>query len=144
MRRLATTLSALAFSWTSAVTGLVLLGGGGGIRTGFTLAEGTAEPGHTSVTLMSAHGVWLVALLLGITVLAGVPLGVAISYPKGQRLTNWTVSLLLLAFAVSSGLTIGPFYLPGVLALLAAAFASGRVGEVLVAHSSHPTGRAPR
>lgn len=131
MRRLATTLSALALIWTATVTAFVLAGRGGRIRTGFTLGEVVGEPGVGSVALLSANGVWLVGLLVGIAILSAVPFGVALTHPRGQRTTSWVVGVLLLAFCAFTFPTIGPFYVPGALALIGAGAAGGRAGEVV-------------
>ena len=132
MRRLATALSALAFLWALAATVYVLAGVGyEGISTGFALTGGREEPGPGVVSLASATGVWIVALLAGVTLLAGMPLGVALSHPAGQRATTWSAGLLLLGFSVVAGFTVGPFYLPCAIVMLAAAAATGLPGRRL-------------
>ena len=40
--------------------------------------------------LATAPGVWMAGLLLGMTLLAGIPLGVALASPGGARPTAWT------------------------------------------------------
>lgn len=130
MRRLATALSALGFLWALAATVYILSGGGHeGISTSFTLAGGQRELGRGGVSLVSAEGVWLVGLLSGLTLIAGMPLGVALSYPEGQRITTWGAGALLLGFSVTTAVTVGLFYVPCAVVLLAAASATGVPGR---------------
>ena len=62
--------------------------------------------------LASANGVWVTALLMGISMLAGVPMGVALTHPPVQRVTAWTIGSMLLGFCLLAGLPLGLPYLP--------------------------------
>jgi hypothetical protein len=79
----------------------------------------------------------MAGLLMGVTLLAGMPLGVALSHPAGQRSTAWTVGLLLLGFCVLSGFSVGLRYLPTSVLLMVA----GGVGQV---EPKGPTGGEPQ
>lgn len=127
MRRLATTLSALGFVWASAVTVfLVSAAGYEGISTGSAVAAGDTG---ISVSLLSANGPWFVGLLVGVTLLAGLPFGLALCYPAGQRTTTWISGLLLLSFSIIAGFSVGLPYLLPALVLLASAIMTPRVQE---------------
>ena len=122
MRRLATALGGLAFLWAGAATFYLLTAAGyEDVSTSVALAEGTVDAQGVTTSLVSANGPWVVGLLGGVSLLAALPLGVALAYPQGQRATTWSVALLLLGFSIVSGFSVGLFYLPSAVLLLASA-----------------------
>lgn len=128
MRRLATALGALAFLWACGATVYLLTTAGyEGLGTTSALVDGGIEVRRVSVSLAAANGPWVVGLLIGVSLFAGVPLGVALTFPAGQRSTTWTAALLLLGFSVISGFSVGFFYLPCGILLLASAITVGLV-----------------
>lgn len=125
MRRIATTLSALGFLWAGAATLYLLQGAGSGVvSTTQAVGQGPARVGHVGIPLGSAEGVWIATLLLGLTFLAGLPLGVALRHPEGQRITTWGVGASLVGFSLVAGFSVGLAYLPAGLVLVAAAVLS--------------------
>jgi hypothetical protein len=125
MRRLALTLDALAFLWACAATVyLVLAAGHQGVSTISALTASDVEAQRVTVSLVSAEGVWVVGLLLGVTLLAGLPLGVGLALPVARPTTTWTAGLLLLGFAIVSGFSLGLFYLPSAVLLVVAGVVS--------------------
>lgn len=125
MRRLAGTMDALAFLWSGAASIYLLTAAANeGIGTGTALTESGVEPQRVTASLASANGPWVVAVLVGVTLLAGVPMGVALTHPEGQKVTTWCVAVLLLGFSVLSGFSVGLFYLPGAALLVLAALAT--------------------
>ena len=69
-------------------------------------------------SLLAENGMWALGLLAVPVALAGLGvLGAARSF----RFLLWSVAVVLLVFSVISGMTIGLFYLPAAIALLAAA-----------------------
>jgi len=122
MRRLATILSALGFLWACAATVYLVAGAGdGSVGTGSALTAHEAAVGRLPVTLQSANGAWIVGVLVLVTVLAGIPFGLALRYPEGHRTATWAAALLLLGFSSISGSGLGLTYLPVGAALLASA-----------------------
>jgi len=77
--------------------------------------------GQATVSLASANGVWVVILLSVVTVLFVLPFGVALTHPTGQRFVGWTIGLLVLAFSIISGFSVGLTYLPAALLVIAGA-----------------------
>lgn len=137
MRPLATALSALGFLWAAAATVYIAAGvGHEGMSTRFALTGDEGASGYVGVSLASANGVWVVALLAAVTLLAGMPFGVALSYPRGQRATALGGGTLLLGFSLVTAFTVGLFYLPCAIALLAAAAAAGPSGSETTAASN--------
>jgi hypothetical protein len=121
-RHLATALNALAFLWVSAATIYLLVTAGyEGLSPASALAGNTPIVGHIDTSLASANGPWVVGLLLIVSLIAGLPFGVALTSPKSHRAVTWTAGLLLLGFSIISGYTVGLMYLPGAVLLLAAA-----------------------
>ena len=89
MRRLATTLGALAFLWTAAATVYLLTATRYvGIGTGAAMSESGVEAHRVTVPLLSANGLWIVFLLGAVTLLSGLPVGVALAHPHGQPLRD--------------------------------------------------------
>jgi hypothetical protein len=68
----------------------------------------------------------MAGLLMGVTLLAAMPLGVALAHPSGHRTTAWTAGLLLLGFCALSGVSMGLPYLPSAILLIVA----GAVGKM--------------
>lgn len=113
MRRIAKTLAGLSFLWACAATiYLIVAAGHQGMGTASTFAAGAVDVQRVTVSLASRNGPWLVGLLLGVALLSGMPFGVAVAHPPGQRAATWSTAVLLLAFAVIAGFSIGLFYLP--------------------------------
>jgi len=113
LRRLSVIFGGLAFFWSCAVTFHVLRASS---RTGMTVSAVVAgiagDAQSVAPPLASANGVWVTGLLMGISMLAGVPLGVALAHPPVQRVTAWTIGGILLGFCLLAGLSLGLPYLP--------------------------------
>lgn len=121
MRRLARTLDSLAFLWACAATVYLLLSSSpGGVTASGLLAATGVGTGRVLPPLATARGVWMAGLLLVVTVLAGLPLGVAMTHPSGHRPTAWAVAGLLLAFCLLTTPFVGLLYLPSTLLLMVA------------------------
>jgi hypothetical protein len=121
------TLSALAFPWACGATVyLLLVSSHPGIATSAVLAASGGEARRMPPSLATANGVWTAALLICVTLLAGMPLGVALAHPPGQRTTAWAAGLLLLGFCAMAGVSVGLLYLPSAILLIVA----GAVGKV--------------
>lgn len=130
MRRIATTLSGLGFLWAGAATLYLLRGAGyATVTTVSALGVTDAAVGQVRVSLLSAEGVWIVALLSGVTLLAGLPVGVALTHPSGHRATALVVGGLLLGFSFLSGFSMGLPYLPAAAVVFAAGVVSPRHGR---------------
>ena len=133
MRRFALIFGGLAFFWSSAVSFHVLRASS---RTGLTVSavvSGLAgDPQSIAPPLASANGVWVTSLLLGVSILAGVPLGVALAHPPLQRITAWTIGLILLGFCFLAGPSLGLPYLPSAILVLGAGAMARVEGEVKV------------
>ena len=113
MSRLAVTLSALAFLWACAATAYLMLASSpSGMATAATLAAVGDGARRLPPPLATADGVWMAGLLIGVTIMAGMPLGIGLAHPPGLRATAWTAGLLLLGFCVLSGWPVGLLYLP--------------------------------
>lgn len=65
--------------------------------------------------LASADGVWVTGLLMGVSMLSGVPMGVALTHPPIQKVTAWTIGFVLLGFCLLAGFSLGLPYLPSVI-----------------------------
>lgn len=125
MRHVATALAGLAFLWACGATVYLLSNAGyDGFSTGSTLSGTESVVGHIEVSLVSANGTWVVALLSTVTVIAGLPLGVWLTGAAARRAVTWVSALMLLAFSLIAGFSVGLMYLPGALVLLAAAASS--------------------
>lgn len=121
MRRLALTLGALAFLWACAATTYLLFASSqAGIARAAMLAAGGGAAPHMPPPLATATGVWVTGLLVGVTYLAGMPLGIALAVPAGQRMVAWTTGFVLLGFCAVSGFSVGLPYLPSALLLVVA------------------------
>lgn len=120
-RRLAITLSALAFLWACTATVYLLMASS---RRGLAASAmlGTAGEGASGMPppLSTADGVWMAALLLGVTLLAGIPMGIGLAHPSGHRATAWTIASLLVGFSLVSGGFVGLLYLPSTILLIVA------------------------
>jgi hypothetical protein len=125
MRRLSLILAGLAFVWACAVTVHVLQASS---QTGMTISAvvaGIAADAHpVAPPLSSANGVWVTGLLVGISMLSGVPMGVALTYPPVQRATAWTIGCMLLGFCLLGGLSLGLPYLPSAILVFGVAVAA--------------------
>lgn len=76
---------------------------------------------QSTKTLTEVNGKRVVYQLIGVTLLSGVPLFVALARPASQRLATWVSALLLLAFSIAGALTVGLAYMPSAVLLLIAA-----------------------
>ena len=121
MQRVAVSLNGLALMWAVGATLWMLEGAGYGGSVVGVMAGPDAAVGHLGVSLGSAHGPWVVALLVVVTVLSGIPVGVSLTHPAGQRTVGWVAGLLLLAISAMAGFSLGLTYLPVALLILAAA-----------------------
>lgn len=89
---------------------------------------GGSESRRIMPPLASATGVWMSGLLMGISLAAGVPLGLALTRPSDLRTPAWGAGFLILGFCVLSGMAVGLPYLPSAVLLLVAG-AAGRAVE---------------
>ena len=122
MRRGATALSAAAFLLASAATIYLLTAANyEDVSTGAVLMGGGTEPVRVTRSFVATNGSWVIGLLLCVTVLAGVPLGIALASPKNQQAATWSTALLLLGFSIISGFSVGLLFLPSAALLLGAA-----------------------
>ena len=120
MKTLAMILSGLAFLITAAATLYVLnLPVYKGIETVHTESGTTTI--ETTKTVAEANGPWVVYLLIGLTLISGVPLFIAFTRPTLLRLVMWVSMLLLMAFSILGAFTIGLAFMPGAILLLAGA-----------------------
>ena len=130
MSRLGASLAGLGFVWSGGATlYLLLVAAGRGMTTVVTLSAASGPlaggPAPLPPSLATGDGVWMTALLLGVTLVSAVPFGVALRHPRGLRVTAWTVAMPLLAVCVLGGLTVGLYYLPTVLLLGLAGWVGG-------------------
>ena len=122
MRRLATALSAVAFLGACAATIYLLTAANyEGVSTGAVLSGGSTEPIRVTRSFVSVNGFGVIGLLLGVTLVAGVPLGIALAWPRNQQAATWSTALLLLGFSIISGFWVGLLFLPSAAVLLGAA-----------------------
>ncbi len=122
MRRLATALSAVAFLGACAATIYLLTAANyEGVSTGAVLSGGSTEPIRVTRSFVSVNGFGVIGLLLGVTLVAGVPLGIALASPRNQQAATWSTALLLLGFSIISGFSVGLLFLPSAAVLLGAA-----------------------
>src|SRR6056297_1436700 len=105
-------LGALAFVWACGATVYVLLASSQtGMATSAMIAASGDVVRRMPPPLATAKGVWMTALLMGVTVLAGIPVCIAWAHPSSQRRIAWLAGLLLLGFCLISGLFVGLLYL---------------------------------
>lgn len=126
MRTLATILTGLAFLIAIAAT-IYLLNAPlyHYVETSQTVGgEQTTTQG--TATLVEGNGTRVIYQLLGVTLVSGVPLLVALVRPalRLQRVVTWLCALLLLAYAIAGSFTVGLAYMPSALLLLIAAVAT--------------------
>ena len=81
-------------------------------------SNGSVTSSSDSATLIAENGSWVI-LLLCVPVALGA-LGV-IGAMRGRRTFVWVPAVILLGFVILGGFSIGLFYAPAALALLAAA-----------------------
>jgi hypothetical protein len=133
MRRLATALSAMACIGAVAASAYLLtMPAYEGLVTSTSSAvrgdSGSVAIGGDVVrftrTLAEENGLRIWVILLVVTLIATLPLAVALIRPTAQRTTTWIAALLLSAFSVLAGFSIGLFFMPSALILLAAAVAT--------------------
>jgi len=119
-RTLATIISGLALLASIAVT-IYLLNAPlyQGVETHCT--ESGCETIQTTRTLVEENGSWARILLTLVTLASGVPFVVSLTLPRFQRLATWVFALLILAFSIIGGLSIGLAYMPSAILLLIAA-----------------------
>jgi hypothetical protein len=80
-------------------------------------SSGIATSVATSASLIEENGTWVIGLLCVPVALAAFGLFCAL---RGRRVLLWVSGLLLIAFVVVSGFSIGMWYAPAALALLIA------------------------
>jgi hypothetical protein len=123
MRTVATVLSGLAFlaalAWTIYLLTAPLYHTASTVHTanGEQTVQGTA-------TLVEANGSRVIVQLILVTLVAGLPLLVALIRSPAQRLVTWICALLLLAYSIAGSFTIGLAFLPSALLLLLAGIAT--------------------
>ena len=121
LKRFAMILGAVAFLWACGATVYVLLASSeAGIAASSMIAASGDTAKRMPPPLATANGVWMTGLLIGVTLLAGIPMGIAMAHPAGQRRTAWMAGLLLLGFCLISGFFVGLLYLPSTILLIAA------------------------
>ena len=81
-------------------------------------SNGTVTSSSDSATLIAENGAWVILLLCVPVALAVLALLGAV---RGRRAVVWVPAVILLVFAILGGFSIGLFYAPAALALLAAA-----------------------
>lgn len=119
LRRLSLILGGLAFFWACTVTWHVLQASSEAGRTVSAVVAGVAGDARSVAPLLaSADGVWVTGLLIGVSMLSGVPMGVALAHPPVQSITAWTIGAMLLVFCVLAGLSLGLPYLPSAVLVL--------------------------
>jgi len=122
--RLAVLLFGLGFAW-AAVGSVHLLISTPYLGIGTVPSDYSDPPlGQLTVSLASANGVWTVGLLSLVTIASGLPFGVALTHSNGQRSVGWTIGVLVLAFSMIGGFSVGLTYLPAALLVLAGAVLS--------------------
>ena len=119
-RTFATILSGLAF-FASIVATVFLLNAPlySGMETSCT--ESGCETIQVTKTLVEANGRWVIYQLVVVDFISGVPLLVAFRRSGSQRLATWVPALLLLAYSIAGGLSIGLAFMPAAILLLIAA-----------------------
>lgn len=115
-RRLSLILGGLAFLWACAVTvHLLQASSEAGITVSAVVAGIAGDARSIAPPLASADGVWVTGLLMGVSMLSGVPVGVALTHPPIQKVTAWTIGCVLLGFCLLAGFSLGLPYLPSVI-----------------------------
>ena len=95
---------------------------------GFSLNPTTWEPISGSATLIQINGFWVLIPLAVPLILSGAGWLARQSITqswRGRRLVLWASAVLLLIFVVITGFSIGMFYAPSALLLLASAMLRG-------------------
>jgi hypothetical protein len=120
MRKIATILCGLALFASVAATIYLL------ITPQYQFEETVVtESGYDTIqgmkTLVEVNGTWVAYLLVGVTLASSVPLFVALTRTSSQRLVTWVFALLLMAFSIVGGLSIGLLFMPSAILLLTAA-----------------------
>jgi hypothetical protein len=111
----------LGWAWACATSAYLLVASRGTGLLHASLFMGTeADARQLLPSLSTATGVWVTALLACVTLLAGVPLGVALAHPPDHARTAWPAALALFAFSLFAGAPLGTPYLPSAVLLLAA------------------------
>lgn len=123
MRTLATILSGLAFLASIAAT-IYLLNAPLYQHVTTVLTESGEETIQGTATLVEVNGTWVVIQLLGVTLVSGVPLFVALRRSALQRQVTWVSALLLMAYSIAGSFTIGLAFMPSAILLLITAIAT--------------------
>ena len=123
MRTLATILSGLAFLTSIAAT-IYLLNAPLYQYVKVVHTESGEETIQGTATLVEENGNWVVNQLVGVTLVSGVPLFVALRRSALQRLVTWVSALLLMAYSIAGSFTIGLAFMPSAILLLIAAMAT--------------------
>ena len=123
MRTLATILSGLAFLASIAAT-IYLLNAPFYRYVEIVHTESGEETIQDTATLVEVNGTWVVNQLIGVTLVSGVPLFVALRRSALQALATWVSALLLMAYSIAGSFTIGLAFMPSAILLLIAAIAT--------------------
>ena len=123
MRTLATILSGLAFLACIAAT-IYLLNAPLYQHIETVHTESGEQTIQGTATLAEVNGTWVIYQLVGVTLVSGVPLFVALRRSAIQRLVTWVCALLLMAYSIAGSFTIGLAFMPGAILLLFAAIAT--------------------
>ena len=86
--------------------------------------ENGGQPIQGTATLVEANGTWVVNQLVGVTLVSGVPLVLALRRSALQRLVTWVSALLLMGYSIAGSMTIGLAFMPSAILLLIAAIAA--------------------
>ena len=133
MRRVATVLSLVALLCAGAASAYLVT------APMYGTASSSSESGElvlSSRTLVEVNGPWVIMVVAFVTMVASAPFVLALVAPSAQRAITWLTAVLLLAFSVVAGFSIGLFFMPSALALLAAAIAT-----VFVKHEPEASSR---
>ena len=122
MRRLSLLLDAAAFLAAIAMTArLLMVPVYAGMATSTSTSGGAATPVEVGRSLVAVNGGWVVVVLVGVTLLAGIPLILSLIAPAAQRGATWSAALLLTGFCFVAGFSVGTsFRLSALLLLLSA------------------------
>jgi hypothetical protein len=86
-----------------------------------TLTESGRETVQGTATLLEVNGSRVLIQLVAVSMISGLPLLAALRRSARQRILTWLAALLLLAYSIAGGLTIGLAFMPSAILLLVAA-----------------------
>lgn len=95
-----------------------------------TLTESGSETVQGTATLLEVNGSRVVIQLVALSLISGLPLLAALRRSRHQRPLTWLSALLLLAYSIAGGFTIGFAFMPSAILLVAAAIATFFIRDV--------------